>query len=181
MDRGTGILNSRAARRILVAAVLAVCLLVVLPVMRNYIKQYNELSDLRAQIAQEQAKNKALSNELARWDDESYVIAQARERLTFVFPGETPYKVMGWEDEDVVVPQDEKDPDLFPEQKVPWYQSMWMSIEKAGTLGEEADGSKPGSKSSSKDRSKDSSKNEDSTSGTSGKDSGEESTGGTTD
>ena len=112
-----------------------VCLVIVVPVTRNYIKQYNELKDLRIQIAEQQAKNDALRNKISRWDDDSYVIAQARERLTFVFPGETPYKIMGWDGGDSGPTTTDEDPALFPDQEVPWYDFMWQSIEKAGNLG----------------------------------------------
>jgi len=113
-----------------------VCLVIVVPVTRNYIKQYNELKDIRIQIAEQQAKNDALRNKISRWDDDSYVIAQARERLTFVFPGETPYKIMGWDGGDNGPTTTDEDPALFPDQEVPWYDFMWQSIEKAGNLGE---------------------------------------------
>src|SRR5690625_6013579 len=44
-----------------------------------------------------------LRAELARWEDPAYVAAQARERLAFVMPGETAYKVI---DPDFVEPEE---------------------------------------------------------------------------
>ncbi len=121
---------------VVLALTLAICAVIVTPVLRNYFKQYNANNAIRADIEQQQAINEDLRNELARWEDDKYVIAQARERLTFVFPGETPYRVMGWNDADLDdVPGATTDtPALFPDQDVAWYEDLWQSIQRTGTL-----------------------------------------------
>ncbi|WP_435298411.1 septum formation initiator family protein [Timonella sp. A28] len=140
LNRNYGFLQTAGSRAVALVLVLGLCAVILTPVLRDFIKQYNELSELRTDIEEQQAHNDELRNELKRWEDEKFVIAQARERLTFVFPGETPYRVMGWHPEEIEVPQD-KEPALFPDQKAPWYESVWNSVEKAGNLGqgEEAD------------------------------------------
>jgi hypothetical protein len=74
-----------------------------------------------------------LSDDLARWDDPAYVVAQARERLGYVFPGETPYRVV---DPEVVAtePNDVSGAIETPVTTVlaPWYSTLWDSIEQAG-------------------------------------------------
>jgi hypothetical protein len=73
-----------------------------------------------------------LQGQVARWNDPAYVIAQARDRLIYVLPGETPYRVV--------------DPEFVPEPSAPaadapakatepvrpWFATLWSSIERAG-------------------------------------------------
>lgn len=46
------------------------------------------------EIRDRQSRVDELETELARWDDPAYVKAQARERLGWVMPGETGYRVV---------------------------------------------------------------------------------------
>lgn len=109
---------------------------VLAPVARNYVKQYNANADISEQIAEQQSKNESLRNELSRWEDDSYVIAQARERLTFVFPGETPYRVMGWDPEDLTSVGDipMQPAAVESSKKVPWYEDVLGSIQRSADL-----------------------------------------------
>jgi hypothetical protein len=112
-----------------------VCAVIVTPVLRNYFKQYNANNVIRAEIAKQQTFNDDLRNELDRWNDDKYVIAQARERLTFVFPGETPYRVMGWDPEDLAeTTASAGTPALFPDQQKPWYEELFDSVKQTGDL-----------------------------------------------
>ncbi len=145
LNRNFGLLQTTTARVVVLALTLAICAVIVTPVLRNYFKQYNANNAIRTDIQQQQAINEELRNELARWEDDKYVIAQARERLTFVFPGETPYRVMGWDDADLeeVTGSATETPALFPDQDVPWYEDLWQSVQRTGALvqsdGESAD------------------------------------------
>lgn len=116
--------------------VLAVCVLLVLPVARNYFNQRTELQNLANDLQAREELNQDLANQLDRWRDDKYVTAQARERLTFVFPGENPYRVM--DSDQFVLPQEEPSgPQIKPDVQEPWYNSMWSSIEQAGNVGTE--------------------------------------------
>ena len=83
----------------------------------------------------------ALSDDLARWDDNAFVIAQARERLAYVFPGETPYRVV---DPELVEAAKEEEGGAIhaPDTTVtnPWYSTLWDSIEEAGGASEAGSG-----------------------------------------
>ncbi|MBI9114685.1 FtsB family cell division protein [Sanguibacter suaedae] len=111
----------------------------VLPTAVQFLKQRAEIRADREEVAEMRASNEEMANELSRWDDDRYVVAQARERLTFVFPGETPFRVIDPE----VVPVE---PDatagapLGPgavtsgiEEDTPWFESVWQSVEIAGS------------------------------------------------
>lgn len=117
--------------------VIGICAVILTPVLRNYFKQYNANNAIKAEISKQQAINEELRNELDRWQDDKYVIAQARERLTFVFPGESPYRVMGWDSQDLEAIEESQGPTLFPNQDVPWYENLWQSVQKTGNLSDD--------------------------------------------
>lgn len=63
--------------------------------LRVYIVQTGDLALARQQIEERTAQVATLQSELDRWSDDSYVKAQARDRLGWVFPGEVGYRVIG--------------------------------------------------------------------------------------
>lgn len=136
-SKGVDFFQNTTVRIVALVSCAIIALVILAPVARNYIKQYNANSDLKAQIAAQQAENEELRNNLSRWEDNNYVIAQARERLTFVFPGETPYRVMGWDSQDLeeIAPENTS-PALFPDQKMPWYEELLGSVQQSGAIGD---------------------------------------------
>lgn len=113
--------------------------ILVTPTVLQYLKQRNANDELAAQLAQIQEQNEQAQNEYNRWQDDKFVIAQARERLTFVFPGETSYHVI--DPEVATEPTAPPSPEPIGEGAVtdrltadqPWYSSVWESVELAGT------------------------------------------------
>ncbi len=71
----------------------AACAFSLAPHVRLYAAQLQEESQLRRDIADDEAAIAALQDEQALWQDDVYVAAQARDRLHYVFPGETVYVV----------------------------------------------------------------------------------------
>lgn len=134
LNRQVGFFQSTGARLVGLGLVLAICVLMVLPVARNYFNQRANLSELQQDLAAREEVNADLKNQLDRWKDDKFVIAQARERLTFVFPGERPYRVM---DSEEFVPPEETNsgPQIKPEVKEPWFNTLWSSVEQAGNIG----------------------------------------------
>ena len=126
----TGALSWRTA---VLAIVVVLALAVLLPSLRVYFAQQDSLRELRAERDLASTEVEALTDDLARWDDPAFVVAQARERLAYVFPGETAYRVV---DPELVQPIDAestgaiKAPDTTV--KVPWYATLWDSVEVAG-------------------------------------------------
>ncbi|WP_345714150.1 septum formation initiator family protein, partial [Kineococcus glutinatus] len=68
--------------------------------------------------------------ELDRWGDDEFVRAQARERLQYVMPGETPYVVDQDSDADAVAPADAAA--TVPRPTEAWYANVWESLRVAG-------------------------------------------------
>ena len=115
-------LTGRAAILILVLAALVVTLAIPL---RAWLAQRAEIAALEADVASAQERVASLQAELADWEDPAFVVAQARSRLHFVFPGEVGYVVLG-EDDRPVAPQAEEDPDQGA-----WYSRLWESARQA--------------------------------------------------
>ena len=112
--------------------------ILIMPTALQYGKQRTDNQLLAAELAAIQASNAELENERNRWQDPKYVIAQARERLTFVFPGETPYRVI---DPDSVVEAPAVDVNepitdgavtTGLTESQPWYSTVWESVQIAG-------------------------------------------------
>lgn len=59
----------------------------------TYALSLAELNGLKRQESSLIAQKRELENDIARWNDKSYVTAQARDRLGFVFPGEVAVRV----------------------------------------------------------------------------------------
>ncbi|MGY4643577.1 FtsB family cell division protein [Cellulomonas sp. URHB0016] len=121
--------------RVLVfSLVLLLAFILVSPTLHSYLQQRQALEELRREVAAAQARNDDLAADLKRWDDPAYVVAQARERLSFVMPGEMAFRV--------------KDPETVPDTTVttsgpaatvqgdgvtrPWYATVWESVQIAG-------------------------------------------------
>ena len=71
------------------------------------------------------ARVEGLRAELKDWEDPAFVIAQARSRLHFVFPGEVGYVVLG-EDDRPIVPEEQR-----TDEQSPWYSRLWDSTLQA--------------------------------------------------
>ena len=115
-------LTGRAAILVLVVAALAVTLAI--PV-RSWLSQRAEIAALEGDVAAAQDRVTALQGELSDWSDPAFVIAQARSRLHFVFPGEIGYVVLGQDDRPVETAAAATSEDL------PWYQRLWESTRQA--------------------------------------------------
>lgn len=137
LNRQIGFFQSTGMRLIVLGLVLAICVFMVLPVARSYLHQRSAISELEQDLAEREELNENLANQLDRWKDDKFVIAQARERLTFVFPGEQPYRVMDADKFEPPAPT-ETAPQIKPDVEEPWFTTMWDSIQQAGNVGTEA-------------------------------------------
>ncbi len=115
-------LTGRAAILILVVAALVVTLAIPL---RAWLSQQADIAALEQDVAQSRDRVAALEAELKDWDDPAFVIAQARSRLHFVFPGEVGYVVLGEDDRPVMADAEE------PVSRDPWYSRLWESTRQA--------------------------------------------------
>ena len=116
-------LTGRAAILVLVLAALVVTLAIPL---RAWMSQQSEIAALESDVAQARERVTGLEAELKDWEDPAFIIAQARSRLHFVFPGEVGYVVLGEDDRPIVPEEEERAAD-----EAPWYSRLWDSTLQA--------------------------------------------------
>lgn len=114
--------TGRAAIFVVVLAVLALTLAI--PV-REWLSQRAQIAALEADVASSQARVADLEKQAADWQDPAFVIAQARSRLHFVFPGEVGYVVLGTDDRPMTPATQ------APVPAAPWYTRLWESTRQA--------------------------------------------------
>jgi len=115
--------TGRAVIVVCVVAALAVTLAV--PV-RELLSQRSEIAALQVEVAEGQERVDDLTERVADWNDPAYVVAQARSRLHFVFPGEVGYVVLGADERPLTAEGTTATP-----PKIPWYGRMWQSLRLA--------------------------------------------------
>ncbi|KQT02623.1 septation ring formation regulator EzrA [Cellulomonas sp. Leaf395] len=121
-------------RAMVFSCVVLLAFVLVYPTLHSYLEQKVEVDQLRAQVAAAQERNDDLRADLRRWDDPAYVTAQARERLSFVLPGEKAFRVVDPETVPDTAPvADGPATVLDSGSTLPWYATVWESIEVAGT------------------------------------------------
>ena len=103
---------------------------------RAYLDQRHHIEQLEASIARSQSEIASLQREKGRWEDPAYVVAQARARFAFGFPGEVGFQVLDEDGE----PLHHEDSLSEPTQEVDdpeWWQETLSSLEAAGNPPEE--------------------------------------------
>ncbi len=114
-----GISTGRRAA-VLALVVCALALSVAVP-LRNYISQRQELAAVQADQRRLAAQVAELSRQRQQLADPVEVAAQARSRLGYVQPGETPYVVQ--------LPQDvARSARPAPQRQGQWYQQLWADV-----------------------------------------------------
>jgi len=122
--------SSRGVMRVVVLASIFVLLAVTLvPTLRSYLRQQGEIDALRGQVSQQRAGVTDLQKEQARWNDDAYVMQQARERLKFVKVGEKSYTVIDGKPSTKALPGVAKAPAASSDH--PWYGQLWESVQVA--------------------------------------------------
>lgn len=121
--------GSAARRAAILAAVICVLTLTIAGPVRTYFAQRTEMKQLEASEAQLRVQIAELEEQKAKLADPVFIAAQARERLGFVMPGETPYQVQ--------LPPGATAPgapttDLAEtKSNDPWYTALWHTIAEA--------------------------------------------------
>ncbi len=115
--------------------ILGLTLLVIVASMalpaRTLLQQRLEIAQLERENSQMLADVQALREQVVRWNDQAYVISQARERLHLVMPGEIAYVVL---DPKEVGEAAIKTKFVLAESITtnPWYANLWQSAVIAG-------------------------------------------------
>ncbi|CAN5148525.1 hypothetical protein BH09ACT3_BH09ACT3_13970 [soil metagenome] len=115
-----------------IALGLIVLFVVVLaPSLKVLLEQRAQIATLEQQVKDAEDSLGELEEERARWDDPTYIEAQARERLNYVFPGDHSYVVL---DDGSTAPTQGGQPisGSIQATEVDWLTSMLASIYTAG-------------------------------------------------
>ena len=117
-----GLASTRRAA-VLALVVCALVLSVAVP-LRNYLAQRGELDETVRQQEQLREQVDGLERRKAELQDPAQVEVEARERLRYVRPGETPYVVQ--------LPSSTPAPPPAQEPRagsvLPWYDQLWSSV-----------------------------------------------------
>lgn len=94
--------------------------------LTNYVDQQREINTTRARIAELKQENVQLQAEKTWWQDDDYVRQQARSRLFYVAPGDTPYTVTGIDSDDGRADSTSASGKNAPEDS--WTNKLWGSL-----------------------------------------------------
>ena len=126
-------LQVNSGRALALVGVVVVLALSYASTVRVYLDQQHALAVMEQQIRDQRTQLADLEAQLARWDDPAFVKAQARERLGWVLPGETGYRVVDANGKPVdggaVIDSERTMP--ADERPKPWWGRMWGSVEAA--------------------------------------------------
>lgn len=120
VGRALGVTSRRRAA-ILAVLVLAIGMSVAVP-LQNYLGQRADIAEVRTHQEVLAGKVAELQRRRELLSDPHHTEAQARERLRYVHPGETPYVVQLPSQTAAAVPEQPTEP------REPWYTWLWRSI-----------------------------------------------------
>ncbi|RSM67659.1 septum formation initiator family protein [Kibdelosporangium aridum] len=112
---------------VLATVVAALALSVAVP-LRTYLSQRDEVAAQERRQAELRAQVQQLEERKAQLSDPAQIQAEARRRLRYVMPGETPYMVQLPGD---VGGQSGQQPASPSGPQQPWFQSLWDSIKES--------------------------------------------------
>jgi cell division protein FtsB len=119
-------LGFTARRAAVLAAVICVLTLTIAGPVRTYFAQRTEMDQLTASEAALRGQIADLEQKKGKLGDPAYIAAQARERLGFVMPGDTPFQVQ-LPPTTAVSPQPGAEA-AKPASNDPWYTELWHTI-----------------------------------------------------
>ena len=125
-------LGFTARRAAVLAGVVCVLTLTIAGPVRTYFAQRTEMEQLAASEAALRHQIADLEQKRGKLSDPAYIAAQARERLGFVMPGDTPFQVQLPPTGAVTTAPGEQTGK--PIGNDPWYTSLWHTIADAPHL-----------------------------------------------
>ncbi len=105
---------------------------VLVPTIGTYVEQRQQIAALKEAVAATEAEVEELSAERERWRDEAYIVAQARERLYYMRPGEVVYLVADDLPKDIVEPEQRPVSQDVHETRADWMTQLLRSVTEAG-------------------------------------------------
>ncbi|WP_248305541.1 septum formation initiator family protein [Agromyces sp. H66] len=129
---------------LIMMGVLVLAVVVLAPTIAAFAQQRQQIAELRATVSAQEEEVQRLRDERERWNDETFIMTQARERLYYVMPGEVSYLVIDDRTEAAKADATAEVSAEVTESKGDWMRTMLDSVMIAGLAPEPtapADGS----------------------------------------
>lgn len=114
-----------------VLALIVAALVVLAPQLKTLVEQRQQIAQLEAEVDQAQQQLDDIDAEVARWSDPAYVESQARDRLYYIYPGDTAYLVLD-DDGTPTAPDEQPVSDSIQTTHVDWVTALLSSVYTAG-------------------------------------------------
>lgn len=82
---------------VILLGLLILAVIVLAPALRTIVDQQQQIAALERTVLAGQATVDGLEAELGRWSDPAFIEAQARDRLLFIYPGESSFLLTNWQ------------------------------------------------------------------------------------
>ena len=128
---------------IIMMGVLVLAVVVLAPSIAEYADQRQQIAELKAEVAAQEAAVAELAEERERWNDETFIVTQARERLYYVMPGEVSYLVIDDRSEAAKAQDAAAVSAEVTESKGDWMRTLLDSVMTAGLAPEAGDPAAP--------------------------------------
>lgn len=128
---------------LIMLGVLVLAVVVLAPTIAAFAQQRAQLAELRAAVAAQETEVQRLRDERERWNDETFIVTQARERLYYVMPGEVSYLVIDDRSEAARAEDAAAVSAEVTESKGDWMRTLLDSVMTAGLAPEAGDPATP--------------------------------------
>jgi len=123
---------------VILLGLLVLAVIVLAPSLRTLVEQQQQIAALQRAVDAAQQDVDDANAALSRWSDPAYIEAQARQRLMFVYPGETSYMVVAANtdkksDDGPVITKD------IQSTKIDWLSGLLAATYEAGVTQATAD------------------------------------------
>jgi cell division protein FtsB len=112
--------------------VLVLAVVVLAPTVASFAEQRQKIAALRADVSAQESEVQRLRDERERWNDETFITTQARERLYYVMPGEVSYLVIDDRTEAAKADASTEVSADVTESKGDWMSTILSSVLTAG-------------------------------------------------
>lgn len=119
--------------------ILVLAVIVLAPSVRTFAEQRQQIDDLSNTVAAQQDSVDDLKAERERWNDRTFVTTQARDRLSYVLPGDISFLVINDTGAGVDGAADSAPiSTAIQDTEVDWVDSVFRSVMTAGLAPQEA-------------------------------------------
>ena len=117
---------------LIMMGVLVLAVVVLAPTIASFAQQRQHIAELRAAVSAQEDEVQRLRDERERWNDETFIMTQARERLDYVMPGEVSYLVLDDRTEAAKAEASTEVSAEVTESKGDWMRTLLDSVMTAG-------------------------------------------------